>query len=326
MMNLYPQITRVAKYLPSNIVTNDDLEKIMETTDEWISSRTGIKERRISQGETTADLATEVALKLINGIDVSTIDFVIVATMTGDYGTPSTACLVQSNIKATNAFSLDVNAACSGFVFALSTAEKFLSSGNYQRGLVIGAETMSSMLNWTDRSTAVLFGDGAAGVLLEKSSQEPMFIDELLRSDGRRGMALFAKKNNNNNPFKAADETNSSGIEMDGKKIFDFALRDVSKNMIEILEKNPEFKSELDFCLAHQANSRILEAIAKKTNISGDKFLSNVSHYGNTSAASVPLLLVDEIEKGTLTLGSHQKVMMTGYGAGLTWGSILLKL
>ncbi|MFW7433383.1 beta-ketoacyl-ACP synthase III [Vagococcus carniphilus] len=325
-MHLYPQITRVAKYLPSNIVTNDDLSKIMDTSDEWITSRTGIKERRISQQESTADLATQVGLKLIEGIDIETIDFIIVATMTGDYGTPSTACLVQSNLGADQAFSLDVNAACSGFVFALSTAEKFLSSGKYQRGLVIGAETMSTMLNWEDRSTAVLFGDGAAGVLLENTSKEPRFIDELLRSDGTRGMALFAKKNLNNNPFKLPDKETSEGMKMDGKKIFDFALRDVSKNMIELLEKNPDFSKELDYCLAHQANSRILEAISKKTKIANEKFLSNVHFYGNTSAASVPLLLVDEIEKGTLVLGSHQKVIMTGYGAGLTWGSILLKL
>lgn len=325
-MQLYPQITKVAKYTPPNIVTNDDLAKIMDTNDEWIKSRTGINERCIALNETTSDLATRVAKQLIEGIDISTIDFILVATMTGDYGTPSTACLVQSNIEANNAFCLDVNAACSGFVFALSTAEKFLSSGKYKRGLVIGAETMSSMLNWQDRTTAVLFGDGAAGVLLENTASKPRFVDERLQSDGKRSMALFAKENVNDVPFNSTDKRKSEGMKMDGKQIFDFALRDVSKNMIDILDKNSEFSENLDYILAHQANSRILEAISKKTKIPMSKFLSNVWHYGNTSAASVPLLLVDEIEKGTLVLGSSQNVMLTGYGAGLTWGSILLKL
>ncbi|MEG0256122.1 MAG: beta-ketoacyl-ACP synthase III [Vagococcus sp.] len=325
-MQLYPQITKVAKYVPPNRVTNDDLAKIMDTNDEWINSRTGIKERRIATTETTSDLATRVADQLIENLDVSTIDFILVATMTGDYSTPSTACLVQSNIGAKNAFCLDVNAACSGFVFALSTAETFLSSGKYHRGLVIGAETMSSMLNWQDRSTAVLFGDGAAGILLENTSQTPKFVDELLQSDGKRGMALFAKENVNDVPFKPDDNRKSEGMKMDGKKIFDFALRDVSKNMTNILLENSEFSENLDYVLAHQANVRILEAISKKTNIPMSKFLTNVWQYGNTSAASVPLLLVDEIESGALTLGSNQHVMLTGYGAGLTWGSILLKL
>lgn len=325
-MQLYPQITRVAKYLPSNIVTNDDLSKIMETSDEWITSRTGIKERRISIEETTSDLATEVAKQLVEELDVLSLDFIIIATMTADYATPSTACLVQNNIGAKNAFCLDVNAACSGFVFALSTAEKFLSSGKYKKGLVIGAETMSTMLNWEDRSTAVLFGDGAAGVLLENTATKQKFFEENLQSDGTRGMALFAKENLNHNPFKQPNEKKSEGMAMEGKKIFDFALRDVSKNMLATLNQNSEFKEDLDYCLAHQANVRILEAIAKKTKIPMEKMLHNVQFYGNTSAASVPLLLVDEIEKGTLTLGSNQKIMLTGYGAGLTWGSILLKL
>lgn len=325
-MQLYPQVTRVAKYLPPHIVTNDDLSQVMDTSDEWISSRTGIRERRIALEETTSDLATEVAKKLIKDTDVSTIDFILIATMTADYGTPSTACLVQSNIGATNAFCLDINAACSGFVYALSTAEKFLSSGVYQRGLVIGAETMSTMLNWQDRSTAVLFGDGAAGVLLENVSEEKRFIDELIQSDGNRSMALFGKENVSGNPFKEPDNRQSTGMQMDGKKIFDFALRDVSKNMIEILKRNPEFEEDLDYTLAHQANIRILEAISKKTKIPMAKFLHNVALYGNTSATSVPLLLAEKVEDGTLTLGSNQKIILTGYGAGLTWGSLLIKL
>lgn len=318
-MQLYPQVTKVAKYLPENRVTNDDLAKVMDTSDDWIASRTGIRERRISIKETTSDLATGVANQLIQGIDVSSIDFIIIATMTADYGTPSTACLVQSNIEATNAFCLDINAACSGFVYALSTAEKFLSSGTYNRGLVIGSETMSTMLNWEDRSTAVLFGDGAAGVLLENVSNEKRFIDEWIQADGKRSMALFGKENINRNPFRQPEERVSTGMEMDGKKIFDFALRDVSKNMMGILEKNPEFNESLDYVLAHQANVRILEAISKKTKIPMTKFLNNVARYGNTSAASIPILLAEKIEDGTLTLGSNQKVILTGYGAGLTW-------
>lgn len=324
-MSTFPTITRVAKYVPSNEVTNDMLSQILDTSHHWIKSRTGISERRIVTTETTSDLATQVAKQLLKGRDPDSLDFIIVATMTSDYATPSTSCLVQKNIHATRAFAFDVNAACSGFIYALSTAEALISSGKYQTGMVIGAETMSSLLDWQDRSTSVLFGDGAAGVLLEKTSPYPSFVDELIESDGSRAMSLYAQKRLNLNPYFEVKDM-SEGLKMTGKDIFDFALRDVSQHMLALLSENSEFSEKIDYVLAHQANYRILEALSKKTHIPFEKFLSNVHHYGNTSAASVPLLFAENIENETLKLGSGQRLLLTGYGAGLTWGSMLLTL
>lgn len=319
---MYPKITKVAKYLPPRRVTNSELSAKIETTDEWIRSRTGIEERRIAETLMTSDLAIEVARQLIKEDEVASLDFIIVATMTADFSTPSVACLVQGAIGATKAFAFDINAACSGFVYALSTAEKFILSGQYQKGLVIGAEKMSSIIDWQDRKTAVLFGDGAAGIVLENKSNEPSFLGEALVADGGRAHSLVARKNNHGfDPIEDL-EKQQEFLMMDGKKIFDFVIRDVSQQISEVLKEEPD----VDYILAHQANERLLDALAKKTKISRLKFLSNVSHYGNTSAASIPLLLADQVEKGTLVLGSHQKVLLTGFGGGLTWGSLLIKL
>ncbi|AQP54737.1 3-oxoacyl-ACP synthase [Vagococcus penaei] len=322
----FPKITKVAKYVPELVIPNNQLSEIMDTTDDWITSRTGIHQRHIATSETTSQLASKVAKKLVATLDVKSIDFIIVATMTPDYTTPSTACLVQQEIGATNAFALDVSAACSGFVYALSTAEKFLLSGIYKKGLVIGAETMSNILNWQDRSTAVLFGDGAAGVLIETTASDPMFLAEKLQADGSRAMALTARKLPNNQPLDVLSSDEQSFLAMDGKKIFDFVLRDVSGQIVTLLANNSEIAQSLDYVLAHQANERILDALAKKTKIARDKFLSNVRYYGNTSAASIPLLLADKVEDGTLTLTGKQTVLLTGFGGGLTFGSLLIKL
>ncbi|MGY3766081.1 beta-ketoacyl-ACP synthase III [Vagococcus vulneris] len=322
----FPMITKTAKYVPVDDVSNKELSQIMETTDEWIMSRTGISNRHIAFNETTSDLASTVAQQLVSGIDCQTIDFIIVATMTPDFATPSTACLVQNKIGAANAFAFDINAACSGFVYALNTAEKFLSSGRYQRGIVIGAETMSNVINWHDRSTAVLFGDGAGGVLIENTSEEQRFLAEIIQSDGSRSYSLQARQQKKHHPFKESEETVGEFLEMDGKKIFDFVLRDVSKQVSNILEETNVHTIDIDYVLAHQANERILDMLSKKTNISREKFLSNVREYGNTSAASIPILLSDMIDKGTLVLNSQQLVVMTGFGGGLTWSSLLIKL
>lgn len=325
-MGMYPQITKVAKYVPDNSVSNHDLSQLLDTSDDWVFSRTGIKSRHISLKETTSDMGIEVAKKLMADKDVLSLDFIIVATMTSDYATPSTACLIQGAIGAKNAFAFDVSAACSGFISALSTAETFLSSGKYKTGIVIGAETMSNILDWTDRSTAVLFGDGAAGVLLETKASTPRFLDEYLESDGTRFMSLRANQLAPKTPFKEAMEDVVIGLEMEGKQIFDFGLRDVSKNITTLLTREANQEVSLDYVLAHQANVRILDAIAKKTKLPREKFLSNVASHGNTSAASIPLLLADSVENGTLVLNSGQTVLMVGFGGGLTLGSLLITL
>ncbi|MGY3704032.1 3-oxoacyl-ACP synthase [Vagococcus martis] len=322
---LYPKITKTAKALPKKRVTNHDLAQFLETSDEWITQRTGIKERRISVTESVASLSVEVAKKLSQDIDVTTIDLIIVATMSADYSTPSVACVVQESVGAVNAMCFDVNVACSGFVYALSIAEKYLSHPSYQTALVIGTDVMSHLVDWRDRQTAVLFGDGSGGVLIEKTSSQPSFLAESIHSDGKRHQALFGHVIARDNRFRQIDDTYPFLV-MNGKQIFDFAMRDVSKNMLELLLSHSVATEEIDYVLAHQANFRILEALAKKTKISSDKFLSNVDRFGNTSAASIPLLLDDAVKTGVIPLSGESLCMLTGYGAGLTWGSLLIKL
>ncbi|MGO2099944.1 beta-ketoacyl-ACP synthase III [Vagococcus salmoninarum] len=323
----HARITGTAKYVPEQKITNKELSDIMDTNDEWIYSRTGIRQRHIVTDEDTSDLCSQVAQQLITNSNYSPldIDFIIVATMTPDYVTPSVACLVQAQIGATNAFAMDVSAACSGFIYALATAEKFIKSGVYQKGIVIGGETMSKIIDWSDRSTAVLFGDGAAGVMLEASSTQ-QFLGESLKADGHRSMSLTAGQLANQGAFANDTKTVQKYLTMDGRDIFDFALRNVSKNIVDIVVNNGLTLEKVDFVLAHQANTRILDGIAKKTKIPGEKFLMNIANYGNTSAASVALLLHDTVESGQLILGSTQHIVLTGFGGGLTWGSILLSL
>jgi len=321
---LYSKITKTAKALPNKVVTNSDLEEFLETSDEWIYQRTGIRERRIATDETTTSLSIDVAKKLVSDIDVNSIDLIIVATMSADMSTPSIACRVQEALEARNALCFDINAACSGFIFALSTAQKYLLTSSYNRALVIGTDVMSRLVDWSDRETAVLFGDGSGGVLLENISNCPCFIDELIQSDGVRAQALYGHSTVSTNRFSQIDS--QPYLLMNGKQIFDFALRDVSKNMKGLIEKQNLKPENIDVVLAHQANYRILVALAKKTGIKESKFISNLANYGNTSAASVPILLDDAVQSKELTLAGDSLCLLTGYGAGLTWGSILIKL
>ena len=322
----FAKISQVAHYVPEQVITNNDLALVMDTSDEWISSRTGIKERHISKTEFTSDFATEVAKSLLNrtGLTADQIDFIIVATVTPDSLMPSTAARVQANIGAFKAFAFDLTAACSGFIFALSAAEKFISSGSYQRGIVIGAETLSKSVDWKDRSTAVLFGDGAGGVLLERSESQH-FLAESLHSDGSRGDCLAFGKTPLTSPFSIEEKTEGI-LKMDGRAVFDFATRDVAKSIQNIIESSPLSVDELDYLLLHQANIRILDKMAKKLGVNRDKIPANIMSYGNTSAASIPILLSDCVEKGFIHLDGSQKILMTGFGGGLTWGTVIVKL
>ncbi|OTN89518.1 hypothetical protein A5819_002016 [Enterococcus sp. 7E2_DIV0204] len=319
-MNQHAKITCTSRYVPENAVSNHQLSTMMDTSDEWISSRTGIRSRNIVINENTSDLCIKVAEKLLekSGRKAQDIDFILVATMTPDYGTPSVACLVQGKISATNAFAFDISAACSGFVYALSMGEKLIRTGK-KLGMIIGGETLSKVLDWNDRSTAVLFGDGAAGVLLEASDEEH-FISEKLQSDGQRGKSLTSGYIENQSPFYTGTAESSGYLQMAGRDIYDFSLNDVTNNIRAIVEE------DVDYLLLHQANKRIIEKISKKLNVPREKFLTNMEHNGNTSAASIPLLLDESVESGVLQLGSKQKIVLTGYGGGLTWGSILMTL
>lgn len=316
----FGKITATARYLPEKIVTNDDLAQWMETSDEWIQSRTGIRQRRIAEAENTSDMCFKVAEKLMtkSKLDPIDLDFVIVATMSPDYTSPSVACQVQGMIGASRAMAFDITAACAGFVYALATAENFIRSG-MKRGLVIGGEKTSKLLDWDDRSSAVLFGDGAAGVLLEASEQASI-MKQMLRADGERATSLTAGYRQNKNPFCTNPEVNPS-LSMDGRGIWNFALNDVTKSLKEFIGDE-----SVDYYLLHQANKRIIEKIARKMDEPIEKFPMNLMNYGNTSAASIPILLDELIEAGILSLNGKQKVVLTGYGGGLAWGNLLIQL
>lgn len=319
-MEQYAKISCTSRYIPAMKISNEQLSTMMDTSDEWITSRTGIRARNVVTNETTSDLCTHVANQLLmkSKTKAEDIDFIIVATMTPDYGTPSVACLVQGAIGASNAFAFDISAACSGFVYALSMGEKLIRTGK-KRGLIIGGETLSKVIDWEDRTTAVLFGDAAAGVLIETAEQQH-FLNEKLQSDGCRSQSLTSGFIQNNSPFYEKTSEASSFLKMNGRDIYDFSLKDVKQNLLAIVEE------DVDYLLLHQANKRIIDKLAKKINVPREKFLTNMEQNGNTSAASIPLLLDESVEKDILRLGSNQKIVLTGYGGGLTWGSILLTL
>lgn len=314
----YGRITATASYLPPKVVTNDDLAKVMETSDEWIASRTGIRQRHIAENENTSDLCIHVANTLLQKVkkQSSDLDFIIIATMTPDYHTPSVACMVQGAIQATNAYAFDISVACSGFVYALSLANKLIQTGA-KCGLVIGGEVLSKMLDWQDRSTAVLFGDGAAGVVLEASDQ-PMIVKEKLYSNGSLGQALTSGLVETTDYQKTVHP-----LQMEGRAIFDFATRTVVQSVKELLADEAQ---SVDYFLLHQANARILDIFAKKLQVPREKFLQNIQHYGNTSAATISLLLDEAVGDGTIILGGKQKIILTGFGGGLTWGNLLLQV
>lgn len=316
----YGKITATARYLPAKVVTNDALAQLMDTSDEWIQSRTGIKERRIAEAENTSDLCLKVAQQLIEKQTIApeTLDFVIVATMSADYTSPSVACQVQGALGAVNALAFDVTAACSGFVYALATAENFIRSG-LTRGIVIGGEKISKLIDWQDRTTAVLFGDGAAGVLLEAAAK-PSIVKQVLKADGTRGDSLTAGYRVTKTAFyQEANEKNK--LAMNGRAIYDFALNDVTKCL-----KTFVGEETIDYYLFHQANERIIQKMARKLKEPIEKFPMNLANYGNTSAASIPILLDELVEAETIRLDGTQKVVFTGYGGGLTWGNLLLEL
>ena len=322
----FSKITQTAHYVPEQVVTNDDLAQIMDTSDEWISSRTGIKRRHISRNENTSDLAIKVAEQLLAkaGLKAEELDFIIVATMTPDSMMPSTAARVQGRLGAHKAFAFDMTAACSGFVFALATADKLITSGAYQRGIVIGAEVLSKAIDWSDRTTAVLFGDGAGGVLLETSDQPHVLAEHLATDGSLQGLDYGASPLHS--PYSADSEPINTLLQMDGRAIFDFTIRTVSKSIRQLIDDATIAADEIDYYLLHQANIRILDKMAKKITLPRERFLANMMEYGNTSAASIPILLSENVIAGKILLDGTQTVLISGFGGGLTWGSLIVKI
>ena len=319
----FSKIVATGACLPEQIITNDRLAEIVDTNDEWIVSRSGIARRRFSDGQNTSEIAAGAAKKIIEraGIQAEDVELIIVATVSPDYCTPSTACIVQDIIGAKNAVAFDIGAACSGFIFGMSTADKFIRSGMYKNAIVIGAEVLSKHLDFNDRSTCVLFGDGAAGVYLERSD-EPFILAENMGSDGSQNQALTAKYYPVVSAYCKTDTKRAEHVEMDGKSIFDFATRKVPKSVIKLLEDAGENPDSIDWVIPHQANKRIIEIVSRKVKIPLEKFYINMADYGNTSSASIPIALNEAVEKGLIKKG--HKVVLCGFGAGLTWGSALI--
>lgn len=316
------KIIGTGSYLPKEVVSNEYLSTIVDTSDDWISTRTGIRERRISKTESTSKLATFAALNAIEnaGIDPLEIDLIIVATMSGDYYLPSTACVVQSEIKASNALCFDISAACTGFVFAFSAAEAYIKSGLFKTALVIGSDMNSKLLDWTDRSTCVLFGDGAGAVVIKDDKEAVTHF--VMGSDGSKGEMLICKNRSQINLFDKEEEK-IDFIKMNGGEVFKFAVKKVPETIEQLLKLSGDNIENVKYFILHQANRRIIQSIAKKLNVDEEKFPINLDRYGNTSAASIPILLDELNQEGKLNRGD--KLVLSGFGGGLTWGSILLE-
>lgn len=326
-------ITGTGSYVPSRVVTNGDMAKIVETSDEWIRTRSGISERRFaSEKETTSSMASTAAERAIEaaGIDRGDIDLVIVATMTPDMPFPSTACLVQSQLGLGAITAFDVQAACSGFIYGLSTASNLLRSGAHKKALVIGAEKMSSILDFKDRTTCVLFGDAASAVVLEKldapnaAAPGVGLLDSILGTDGSNPELLYQPGGGSSCPASYESIAGRQHfIKMNGKEIFKLAVRVMGQVSHDILERNGYRTEQVDLIIPHQANMRIIDSLAKRIDLPMERFHNNLDRFGNTSAASVGLALDEAFRHGRIQSGDL--ILLVAFGAGLTWGATLIK-
>ncbi|WP_394583282.1 beta-ketoacyl-ACP synthase III [Cytobacillus firmus] len=303
-------IIGIGRYLPEKVVTNADLEKIVDTSDEWIRTRTGIEERRIADDSIdTSDMAYESALKALDnaGIEAEELDLILVATVTPDNPFPSVACMLQERLKASKAAAMDVSAACAGFMYGIITAKQFIETGTFKNVLVVGVEKLSKITDWNDRNTAVLFGDGAGAAVIGQVSDGRGILSFELGADGTGAKHLYQ------------DEY----IIMNGREVFKFAVRQMGESCINVLEKAGLTKEDVDFLIPHQANIRIMEASRQRLELPAEKMSKTVDKYGNTSAASIPIALVEELEAGKIK--DDDLLVMVGFGGGLTWGAIAIR-
>ena len=316
------KICGTGSYVPPHVMSNDDLAKIVDTNDEWIRERTGIGRRHIIKGETTSYMAGQAALKAVenSGIDPEEIELILLATSSSETIFPCAACEVQKTIGAVHAAGYDLNAACTGFVLAFNTAQAYISAGLYKTVLVIGADSMSNLVDWTDRSTCILFGDGAGAAVLRAEEGAPVFM--AAHSDGVKGEALTGLSRHRKDRNESGEDRESY-IHMDGQAVFKFAVRKVPEIIEEVLEQADVKLEEIDHFVLHQANRRIIEAVAKRLKTDIEKFPMNLEEYANTSAATVPILLDEMNREGSLKKG--EKVMLSGFGAGLTWAACLFE-
>lgn len=323
----HARITGTGAAVPEKVLTNADLEKLVDTTDEWITTRTGIKERRIAaEGEFTSTFATTAAEKALamSGISAEELDLIVVATVTPDFPFPSTACLVQKNLNAKNAAAFDISAACSGFLFAISIVNNFIKSGNVTKALVIGAETLSRVTDWQDRNSCVLFGDGAGAVILEATTEKAGILSTHIHSDGTYWELLHQPACGSRNPAdqRVIDEK-LTFIKMQGNEVFKLAVRAMEEAANEALAANELSVSDIDLFISHQANRRIIDAIGKRLKLKSEQVYVNLERYGNTSAASIPIALDEANRAGKLKDGAL--VLLDSFGGGLTWASALVR-
>ncbi|MCO5267401.1 MAG: ketoacyl-ACP synthase III [Brumimicrobium sp.] len=325
MEKITAAITGVEGYLPEKVLSNKDLEKIVDTTDEWITTRTGIKERRILEdGRGTSDIGVEAINKLLKkkGIDPKEIDLVICGTVTPDYPFPSTANVISDKVGMINAWSFDINAACSGFIYALATGAQFIETGKYKKVIVVGADKMSSIINYEDRTTCIIFGDGGGAVLLEPNYEGLGVVDSILRSDGSGRNYLLQPGGGSVSP--ASEETVKNKmhyVHQEGKAVFKFAVTNMADVSAEIMEKNNLTPDDVDWLVPHQANLRIIDATMRRMGLSEDKVMINIEKYGNTTAGTLPLCLWDyekQLKKG-------DNLILSSFGGGFTWGAIYVK-
>ena len=320
-------IAGTGSYVPSYVMDNNKLSEFVDTSDEWIKERTGVARRHIVADETTSFMAAEAAKKAVEDADLTPdqIDLILVSTISSDVILPCTACEVQRILGAVNATCFDLNAACTGFVLAYNTANAYIQSGVYKNALVIGSESLSNLTNWKDRGTCILFGDGAGAVVLtaeEKASYVPA-----THSEGAKGEALTLKSRHDSNGITKEIEPNRMMdaeyfMQMDGQAVFKFAVKKVPEAILEVLDKNNIKKEDIDCYLLHQANRRIVEAVAKRMGEPIEKFPMNLQEYGNTSSASIPILLDELSREGKLKIGKN--IVLAGFGAGLTWGAYIM--
>ncbi len=326
MLNNSAKIAGLGYYVPKKVLTNADLEKMVDTSDDWITSRTGIKERRmVEENETTADLATKAAINALENakIEAADLELIILATATPNHTMPSTATIVQQMILATNAAAFDISAACSGFIFAMTVAHQFIANGTYKNVLVIGAETMTKFIDFTDRNTCVLFGDGAGAALLTRCDSGDGILGSYIKSDGKNFITIPAGGSAQPASHETVDER-LHYIQMTGRDVYKFGVRIVPDAVTSVLKKCDLTIDDVDKFIFHQANVRIVDAVCSKLNIDPEKSYVNLQMYGNTSAASIPIALNEAINEKAIKKGDI--VVLIGFGAGMTWGAIAIKI
>lgn len=320
-------IVGIGSAMPERIVTNEDLTRIVDTSDEWIRTRTGICQRRIADEQTaTSDLCVTAAARALAdaGISAEELDLIIVATVTPDMLFPATACLVQDRIGAKNAGAFDLSAGCSGFIYGLATGSQFIAGGLYNTVLVVGAETLSKIVDWQDRNTCVLFGDGAGAAVLKRAPEGRGILAFHLGSDGSGGDLLSIPAGGSRLPASAQTIAKRQHyLQMSGNEVFKFAVKVMAEASVKVLEKCNKTKEDIDFLIPHQANTRIIDAAVKRLGLSGDKVYVNLDRYGNTSAASVPVALDEAVKEGQIKKGDI--IVLVAFGAGLTWGASVIE-